>query len=130
MIVEVERSNHLERLLLSCNTIVESKAAIEKLIKWHAATLEIIYITTSTWRPVGLDVSNARDQCKDLLHVIAGYSLFYHISLSISLDTRSNIVRFTVGGKDKVAARLQKMIASPTGPAYHDIWDDEYVKKA
>jgi hypothetical protein len=126
MIVETEKSKGLECLELSCNAIVESMHALEKLIKKHAATLERITITTQVLGAVDLDVYEARTQCQGLIRAIAGCPLLCDIRLSFGLDTTlTNVVHLSLDGKDAVAARLQAMMASPIEPEYDDIWDDD-----
>lgn len=43
-VIETERSNGLQQLSLSCIAIFESRDALEKLIRRHAATLEVLRI--------------------------------------------------------------------------------------
>lgn len=123
---DIECSDGLRRLDLAVNAIVESKEAVQKLIQKHASTLEEIniYALVAEPRAMPVDTSDARDKFTSLLRTIAGCPQLNEFTLFIG---RGDLLtaNVNVSGKEAVAARLEKMIMSPTETEDDHLWIDK-----
>jgi hypothetical protein len=129
MVSDIECSNGLRSLCLDVNAIIESKAAVQKLIQKHASTLESIDIYAPVAIPTlgPINVPDARDGFKSLMRTIVGCPNLRSFTFFIGCGDPviADVSVFASKDKQAVAARLQELIMSPTGPAHDHVWNDE-----
>jgi hypothetical protein len=108
--------------------IVESKDAVEKLVKKHAATLKALRLEVMVPDPGSTPPNNSaeRSQYKRLLRALTDCPLLERFLFRVEpADYECPIANFDMFGREWIIKWVQCMITSPTGPEYDDYWADD-----
>lgn len=127
-IAEVEQSKSPQRLDLCCLATVESRDAVEKLVRKHAATLKALGLEILIPDPASTppNVSAVRNEYKSLLNALTGCPLLEQFSFHVETEAdECPVAEFEMHGRDWIMKRVQSMITCPTGSEYDDIWADD-----
>jgi len=126
-VAEVNQSKSLQRLELFCSAIVNSKDAVEKLVKKNAAALKALSLEILMPDPGAMppNISVERSQYKRLLRTLAGCPSLEQFSFHVEpVADECPVADFEMGGREVIMRRVQLMIMNHTDPDNDALWAD------
>ena len=126
-VAEVNQSKSLQRLEPFCPAIVNSKDAVEKLVKKNAAALKALSLEILMPDPGAMppNISVERSQYKRLLRILADCPLLEQLSFHIEpVADECPVADFELGGREVIMRRVQHMIMNHTEPDNDALWAD------